>query len=55
MKEFKTCYGIRHIRYYWYRWRVQVWAYKWYLLGVGFGYPNQLDLEYLDKIWRGEC
>lgn len=43
---------IRHIRYWWLsrqfcRWWLEVGQYHWLA-------PNQLDLEYLDRVWRGE-
>lgn len=45
---------IRHVRYFWYSWRVRVHAMQWASIGVGLGIPNKSDLEHLDDIWRGD-
>jgi hypothetical protein len=45
---------IRHIRWLFYRWRLNVHAQKWGQAGIGLGIPNSSDEEYLLGIWRGE-
>jgi len=45
---------IRHLRYFYLRWRVQQHAAQWASIGIGLGIPNKHDLDYLDAIWRGE-
>ena len=46
---------IRHLRYYWHRWRVYRWARTWARLGIGLGWPNQSDLDHLKAIWEGKA
>lgn len=46
---------IRHVRYWWLRYRVERWAYTWYMGGVGLGYPNPSDLKWLEDIWKGKA
>lgn len=45
---------IRHLRYFYLRWRVRQHAVQWAAIGIGLGIPNKHDLDYLDAIWRGE-
>lgn len=45
---------IRHLRFFWYTWRVFRFAAAMGALGLGLGTPNQHDLDTLDAIWRGE-
>lgn len=52
--KFKKLQIIRHIRYYWYSWRVQVWASYWARQGIGLGVPNKQDREYLNDIRDGK-
>ena len=42
---------IRHIRFFYLRWRFNVWwaAYGQYLGAA----PNESDLEHLQKVWEG--
>lgn len=46
---------IRHIRYFWFRWRVYVHAAQWASIGIGLRIPNKADLEHLDAIWHGKA
>jgi len=46
---------IRHIRFWWLRYRVYSHAYELGRIGVGLGQPHQADLEHLERIWRGEA
>lgn len=46
---------IRHIRFYYLRYRVFRYAAMWGSMGIGVGGPNPSDLEHLDRIWRGEA
>jgi len=46
---------IRHIRYLWHRVQVVRWALLWRSAGIGLGYPNQSDIDHLNKIWKGEA
>lgn len=50
----KRWWGIRHIRYYWGLWRCQVWADRFGSAGIGLGIINPSDIDYLNKIWKGE-
>lgn len=44
---------IRHIRYFWHAFRFNVW---WAKEGQYLGaVPNERDIEYLAKVWRGEA
>ena len=45
---------IRHVRYYWLSYKLHRWAYSWFSVGIGLGYPNPSDTDYLNRIWRGE-
>ena len=45
---------IRHIRYFWFIWRVHVHAARWASVGIGLGIPNQSDVDWLDRIWKGQ-
>lgn len=47
-------WGIRHLRFVVLAYRVQRWARIWGAAGIGLGVPNPADLDYLDKVWRGE-
>ena len=49
----KKWWGLRHIRYWYLRWRVYLWAEDCALLGIGLGYPNRADLDRLDEIREG--
>ena len=49
----KRWWGIRHLRYWWLRWRVYRWAGMMYECGLGLGCPNPADLRHLGDIWRG--
>lgn len=46
---------IRHIRWLWLTWRVEVWAHRFGQVGIGLGHPNPSDQQQLDAIWRGEA
>ncbi len=46
-------WGIRHMRWLWLSWRVHRFAQQCAELGLGMGYPNASDLNYLDAVWRG--
>ena len=48
-------WGIRHCRFYWYRARVYRWAAMWGQAGIGFGIPNDADLQELMAIWDGKA
>ena len=49
MKQF---WGVRHLRYAWHSFWFWRW---WYIFGQHFWVaPNESDLNYLDRIWRGE-
>lgn len=49
----KRLWGVRHIRYLIAAWCFWIW---WEDIGRVFWMtPNPSDLEYLDKIWRGEA
>lgn len=45
---------VRHIRYYYLNYQVRRAAYRWARVGIGLGFPNESDLKYLCKVWRGE-
>jgi hypothetical protein len=47
--------GIRHLRYYWHRYRCLRHAQMWGRMGIGLGYPNEADLATLDAIWEGRA
>lgn len=49
----KKLWGIRHVRYFFLAWEFERW---WDRLGRHLGaVPNQSDLEFLEKVWRGEA
>ena len=48
-------WGIRHMRYWWYRRQVYQFAKTMAELGLGLGLPNPSDLSHLNRIWRGEA
>jgi len=48
-------WGIRHVRYWWLRRQVYLWAEAWAWWGIGLGIPNPADLAHLERIWRGEA
>ena len=50
----KRVWGIRHVRWLWHSYRCHRHAAFWAAMGIGFGFPNQADLDTLDAIWRGE-
>jgi hypothetical protein len=50
----RRCWGIRHVRYVYLRWRVCSWAAMWGEYGIGLGFPNEHDLRVLDAIWEGK-
>ena len=50
----KRWWGIRHLRYAWWSWRVAVWAREWMRAGIGLGIPHSSDIAWLDRIWRGD-
>lgn len=44
--------GVRHVRYFYLRARFNAW---WHSVGRHLGaVPNESDIEYLDRVWRGE-
>jgi hypothetical protein len=45
---------IRHVRWFWLSWRVHRFAAMCGEIGLGMGYANPSDIQYLDAIWRGE-
>ena len=48
----KKWFFIRHIRYFWLTLRFNLW---WHRTGSYLGLvPNPNDIEYLEKVWRGE-
>ena len=49
----KKRWGIRHIRYWYLRWKVWRWAEECARYGIGLGYPNPADLEQLEGIRKG--
>ncbi len=51
----KKLWGIRHIRFFYLKWRVIQFAHAWGRLGIGLGFPNQKDIDHLERIWRGEA
>lgn len=51
----KRWWGIRHIRYLYHSYQIQRWARMWGQIGIGLGWANPSDIEYLDKIWKGEA
>lgn len=46
---------IRHIRFFWFQYRVFRWARMWYEGGIGLGSPNPSDLYWLEEIWKGKA
>jgi hypothetical protein len=48
-------WGIRHLRYAYYVWRLERWAQDWEALGVGYGVPADADLHHLEDIWHGRA
>ena len=49
----KKWWGIRHVRYWYLRFRVYQWAEECARHGIGLGYPNPADLEHLEGIRKG--
>ena len=43
---------IRHLRWLWYSWQLARWMQFWSRAGLTL--PNIHDLEYLNRVWRGE-
>lgn len=54
MTYLNRCWGIRHLRYFILRRRVERWAAMWGRCGIGLGFMNESDARVLDAIWRGE-
>ncbi len=50
----KKLWGIRHIRYFYLKVRVFQAAEDWARMGIGFGYPNEYDIQMLQSIWDGK-
>lgn len=48
-------WGIRHVRWLYYTWRVHQFAWQCGLMGLGMGTPNPSDLRHLDRIKNGEA
>lgn len=46
---------IRHIRWFWLRYRVERWAWYCGQMGLGLGHPNPSDIAYLNDIWAGRA
>ena len=46
---------IRHIRFFYLRFRVRQWAWTCGCMGLGSGRPNPADLKQLERIWKGEA
>ena len=53
MKPVKTWWGIRHVRHWYLRRKVWMWAEDCARMGLGLGYPNRADLDALEDIRRG--
>lgn len=52
----KRWVGVRHVRYFWLRMRVERWALQCYRLGLaGFPVPNESDIRHLQLIWDGKA
>ena len=51
MITIKRMWGIRHVRYFYLKWRVLVWAERWGRMGIGLGCPNPSDIEHLERIY----
>lgn len=49
----KRLWGIRHLRWYFWSWMCHRKARWWYRQGIGTGYPNPQDIEYLEAMWEG--
>ncbi len=47
-------WGVRHVRWLFCSWRVNVWARQWGKVGIGLGIAHPSDTAVLDAIWRGE-
>lgn len=46
-------WGVRHLRYFWLRFRFALW---WANVGQYLGaFPNQADLDYLNRVWEGDA
>ena len=48
-------WGIRHLRWMYYSYRVHSHSRMWAKAGVGWGFPNESDLVWLDRIRRGDA
>lgn len=49
----KQLWGIRHVRWAWLSWRFWRW---WDEVGCCLGVcPNEADLDFLERVWRGEA
>lgn len=49
----KTWWGIRHVRWFIWKRRVERWVDAWVGIGVGIC-MNKNDEDHLNAIWRGE-
>ena len=54
MNRVLKLYGVRHLRWLYLSYRVHQFASLCGSVGLGLGYPNKSDLDFLDAIWRGE-
>jgi len=53
--HFKRWPVVRHVRYYYLRYKVYEAARWWYMFGIGMGQPNPADLKHLEAIRKGEA
>lgn len=49
----KRLWGIRHLRWLWWSWRVQRWVDRWGSVGLGIGLAAESDRRFLQAIWDG--
>lgn len=50
----KRWFGIRHVRWLWLAWKLEQHCQRCARLGLGF-FPQESDLDYLDKVWKGQA
>ena len=53
--RFRRLPGIRHIRCFFLSRKIDHHARAWASIGIGLGYPNDSDIEWLRRIYDGEA
>tara|TARA_R110000772_G_scaffold252889_2_gene368424 strand:- start:438 stop:593 length:156 start_codon:yes stop_codon:yes gene_type:complete len=49
----KKLWGLRHIRYFYLRYKLNKFLDEWMSVG-GLPIASKADIDYLDAIWKGE-